>query len=85
MWACKLVNQKNKVVFEDFGELLFTHFGLSGPTILSAAAHMSGEDSYEVRLDLKPALDEQKLDSRILRDFAQYQNRILKTHCRIYF
>ena len=71
----KLVNQKNKVVFEDFGELLFTHFGLSGPTILSASAHMSGEDSYEVRLNLKPALDEQKLDSRILRDFAQYQNR----------
>ncbi len=71
----KLVNQNNKVVFEEFGELLFTHFGLSGPTILSASAHMNGEDSYEVRLDLKPALDEQKLDSRILRDFAQYQNR----------
>jgi len=73
--AVKLVNQKNKVVFEDFGELLFTHFGLSGPTILSASAHMKQGDTYRILIDLKPALDEQKLDQRILRDFEQYQNR----------
>ena len=73
--AVKLVNQKNKVVYEDFGELLFTHFGLSGPTILSASAHMKQGDTYRILIDLKPALDEQKLDQRILRDFEQYQNR----------
>ena len=76
--AVKLVNQKNKVVFEDFGELLFTHFGLSGPTILSASAHMKEKDSYQIKIDLKPALDEQKLDQRILRDFEQYQNRSIE-------
>lgn len=73
--AVKLVNQKGKTVYEDFGELLFTHFGVSGPTILSASAHMKPEECYKVRIDLKPALDEQKLDQRILRDFEQYQNR----------
>ena len=76
--AVKLINQKNKVVFEDFGELLFTHFGLSGPTILSASAHMNDKDSYTIKIDLKPALDEQKLDQRILRDFEQYQNRSIE-------
>ena len=76
--AVKLVNQKNKVVFEDFGELLFTHFGLSGPTVLSASAHMKEKDSYKIRIDLKPALDEQKLDQRILRDFEQYHNRTIE-------
>lgn len=73
--AVRLVNQKKKVVFEDFGELLFTHFGLSGPTILSASAHMREKDQYIVDIDLKPALDEKKLDERILRDFEKYQNR----------
>ncbi len=73
--AIKLINQKNKVVYTDFGELLFTHFGLSGPVILSASAHMNSKDTYTVSMDLKPALDEKKLDERLLRDFAQYQNR----------
>ena len=76
--AVKLMNQKNKVVFEDFGELLFTHFGLSGPTVLSASAHMMPEDSYHILIDLKPALDEQKLDQRILRDFDKYHNRAIE-------
>ena len=67
--ALRLVNQKGKTVFEEFGELLFTHFGLSGPVVLSASAHMNEKDSYTVLLDLKPALDEQKLDLRLLRDF----------------
>lgn len=73
--ALRLVNQKRKTVFEEFGELLFTHFGLSGPVVLSASAHMNEKDSYTVLLDLKPALDEQKLDLRLLRDFEKFQNR----------
>ena len=76
--AVKLVNQKNKTVYEDFGELLFTHFGLSGPTILSSSAHMKAADQYQILIDLKPALDEQKLDQRILRDLDQYQNRTIE-------
>ena len=64
-------------VFEEFGELLFTHFGLSGPLVLSASAHMRDFSSrkYYVNIDLKPALDEKKLDLRILRDFEKYSNR----------
>ncbi len=73
--ALRLVNQKGKTVFEEFGELLFTHFGLSGPVVLSASAHMNEKDTYTVLLDLKPALDEQKLDLRLLRDFEKFQNR----------
>ena len=77
--AVRLVNAKGKTVYEDFGELLFTHFGLSGPVILSASAHMArGEDGYTVRIDLKPALDEKTLDARILRDFQKYANRDFK-------
>jgi len=74
----KLKNQRNKVVFEDFGEMLFTHFGVSGPTVLSASAHMDSKDTYRLCIDLKPALDEQKLDQRILRDFEQYKNRTIE-------
>lgn len=64
-------------VFEDFGELLFTHFGLSGPLALSASAHMRdiGSKNYYTLVDLKPALDEKKLDQRILRDFEKYSNK----------
>lgn len=70
-------NQKKKVVFEDFGELLFTHFGLSGPLILSASAHMRdfGKNQYTISIDLKPALDEKKLESRILRDMEDRKNQ----------
>ena len=74
--AVRLINAKEKTVYEDFGELLFTHFGLSGPVILSASAHMArGEAGYTVKIDLKPALDEKTLDARILRDFSAAQNR----------
>ncbi len=74
--AIRLVNGKGKTVYEDFGELLFTHFGLSGPVILSASSHMQrGENGYTVRIDLKPALDEKTLDARIVRDFSAAQNR----------
>lgn len=73
--AVRLQNEKGKTVYEDFGELLFTHFGLSGPTILSASAHRKEGEQYKIVLDLKPALDEQKLDLRMLRDLEQYPNR----------
>ncbi len=74
--AVKLVNEKNKVLFKDFGELLFTHFGVSGPTVLSASAHLKGQ--CRLIIDLKPALEEGKLDSRILRDLEMYQNRSME-------
>ena len=67
--------ERGKPVFEEFGELLFTHFGLSGPVILSASAHMEQGKVYIIEIDLKPALDEEKLDARILRDFADSKNR----------
>lgn len=73
----KLLSEKGKVLYQDFGELLFTHFGVSGPTVLSASCHMKGEGCRLV-LDLKPALDESKLDSRILRDLEMYQNRSME-------
>ena len=73
--AVKLVNTKGKTVYEDFGELLFTHFGLSGLVILSDSAHMArGEEGYSVVIDLKPALDEQMLDKRLLSDFEKHAN-----------
>ena len=65
------------VVFEDFGELLFTHYGLSGPLVLSASAHLMPMERgrYVAYIDLKPALDEKTLDARLLSDFKKYQNR----------
>jgi len=73
----KAYDQKGRLVYEDFGELLFTHFGISGPTVLSMSAHLRdfGNHGYTVSIDLKPALDEKKLDDRILRDFEKYRNR----------
>ncbi len=70
-------NRKNKKVYQDFGELMFAHFGLSGPVVLSASAHMRpmAPDEYRIVIDLKPALDEQQLDKRILRDFEKFANR----------
>ena len=73
----KLLNAKGKVLYKDFGELLFTHLGVSGPTVLSASAHLKG-DNCVLSLDLKPALDEAKLDDRILRDLEMYQNRSME-------
>jgi predicted Rossmann fold flavoprotein len=75
--SVKVFSGKGKLIYGEQGELLFTHFGLSGPVILSASAHMRafGRESYHILIDLKPALDEQKLDARILRDFAQFSNR----------
>lgn len=75
--SVKLLNAKNKILYKDFGELLFTHFGVSGPTVLSASAHLKGENCTLV-IDLKPALDEGKLNDRILRDLEMYKNRSME-------
>lgn len=84
----KLVDaQKNKVIYEDFGELLFTHFGISGPTVLSSSAHLLRYKNVDELLknnyinlvvDLKPALDFEKLDARILRDFDKEKNKLFR-------
>ena len=73
----KLLNAKGKVLYKDFGELLFTHFGVSGPTVLSASCHLKGTGCKLV-IDLKPALEEAKLNDRILRDLELYQNRAME-------
>ena len=70
-------NDKNKKIYTDFGEMLFTHFGVSGPVILSASAHMKNieKEKYRILIDLKPALSEEKLEKRICRDFEQFKNK----------
>ncbi len=70
------VFENDKKLYTDFGELVFTHFGVSGPLILSASAHMRRFDqkAYRLEIDLKPALDEGQLDRRLLADFAKYAN-----------
>lgn len=75
--SVKIKNQKNKVIFQEQGEFIFTHFGFSGPLILSASAHMRDfeGDHYTLLVDLKPALDEQTLDARLVREFADNANR----------
>lgn len=73
----KLVDKNGKLHFTDFGELLFTHFGVTGPTVLSASAHLP-DDRCRLLLDLKPGLDEAKLNDRILRDLQMYRNRSME-------
>lgn len=70
-------NDTYNEIFHDFGELLFTHFGVSGPVILSASSHMKNirDGKYSIEIDLKPGLSEEKLDARILRDFAENANK----------
>ena len=79
--------EKNKIIYEDFGEILFTHFGVSGPTVLSSSSHLLRyknidellkNDKIVLKIDLKPALSEKKLDDRILRDFSEEKNKEYK-------
>lgn len=69
--------EDGKLIYKELGEMLFTHFGVSGPLVLSASSHMRsfGKANYTLSIDLKPALDEKKLDARLLRDFEKYANR----------
>ena len=69
------LKRNNKEIFADFGEMLFTHFGLSGPVILSASSHIRDGAKYTLSVDLKPALDFKTLDNRILRDFEAEKNK----------
>lgn len=78
---------KNKKIYDDFGEMLFTHFGVSGPTILSGSAHLLRyknidellkQNKIKLFIDLKPALTEEELDRRILRDFDELKNKSFK-------
>ena len=72
--------EDDKLIYRELGEMLFTHFGVSGPLVLSASAKMRkmGSAVYRLSIDLKPGLDEKKLDARILRDFDKYANREFK-------
>ena len=84
----KLIDiEKNKQIYEDFGEMIFTHFGVSGPTVLSSSAHLVRyknidklfyEKKVVLKIDLKPALSEKKLNDRILRDFEDAKNKQFK-------
>ena len=71
------VTENGKTIYEDFGEMLFTHFGLSGPVILSSSIHMSNfkDNEYKVKIDLKPALSFETLDKRLLREFDEAKNK----------
>ena len=79
--------ESRKTIYEDFGEMLFTHFGVSGPTILSGSAHLLRYKNVDellkcgkvtLKIDLKPALNEEKLDARVLRDFEKDKNKFFK-------
>ena len=79
--------EKNKIIYDDFGEMLFTHFGVSGPTVLSSSAHLVRYKNLDellknrqivLHIDFKPALSDKKLDDRILRDFEQFKNKEFK-------
>lgn len=76
----RATDDKGRLVYEDFGELMFTHFGITGPTVLSMSAHLRDFEKadYTVSVDFKPALDHKKLDERILRDFEKYSNKIFR-------
>lgn len=76
-----IINSKRKIIYEDFGEMLFTHYGVSGPIILSASSYITdkiGKEKFSLFLDLKPALSEEQLDKRILRDFEDNRQKQFK-------
>ena len=74
------VYENDKKIFEEMGEMIFTHFGVSGPLVLSASSHIRNTENknYKISLDLKPALSEEQLDKRILSDFEKYKNKMFK-------
>ena len=82
--AITVKNRAGKIIYKDFGELLFTHFGLSGPVILSASSHIDKNKDMPcvISIDLKPALTEEQLDARILRDFSENINKDFENSLR---
>lgn len=75
--ALSVYDSKNRRVYDDFGELLFTHFGISGPIVLSASAHMRRGEKYRLSIDLKPALSFEQLDARLIRDIEKHGKKHL--------
>ena len=76
--SIQIKTQKGKKVYEEFGEMMFTHYGVSGPVILSASRHLilsMEKERFQLVIDLKPAMDEKKLDARLVRDFEKYANK----------
>ncbi len=74
-----LLSESGKKIYSDFGEMLFTHFGVSGPIVLSASCHLKkAKENAKIVIDLKPALDFQQLDARILRDFEKFNKKHLQ-------
>ena len=73
----RVYDGENALIYSELGEMMFTHFGVTGPLVLSASAHMRnfGGETYRLEIDLKPGLDEKQLDARLLRDFDKYKNR----------
>lgn len=74
----KIVNSKNKSIYKEFGEMLFTHYGISGPIVLSASSFVKSEEKFKAFINLKPALNEIQLDKRIQSDFLKYSNKAFK-------
>lgn len=75
--AVSAYDEKGRRVYEDFGEMLFTHFGISGPIVLSMSAHLKNTKKYKIKIDLKPALTYEQLDARLLRDFEKFSKKHL--------
>ena len=71
----KIKNEKGKIIFQEFGEMMFAHYGITGPIVISASSHINDETQNTAIIDLKPALSEKQLDDRILRDFAKFANK----------
>ncbi len=72
------LENRGKEIFSDFGEMLFTHFGISGPIVLSASCHVKSGEKVTAKIDLKPALTKEQLDKRILRDFEKFHKKQLQ-------
>lgn len=73
--SLRVLDKKGREVYSDFGEMLFTHFGVSGPIVLSASSHIRVVDGHRLHIDLKPALSEKQLDDRLVRDFDKYSRK----------
>jgi predicted Rossmann fold flavoprotein len=74
----KLINSKNKSIYKEFGEMLFTHYGISGPIVLSASSFVKTGEKFKAFINLKPALSEIQLDKRVQSDFLKYANKAFK-------
>lgn len=72
------VIKNNKTIFKEFGEMIFTHYGISGPIVLTSSRYVNSKESYKIKIDLKPSLDLNTLDSRIQKDFIKYINKDFK-------